>query len=115
MPSVERSVVIPASKDDVWEAITNPADLSAWFGADVDIELRPGGAADFQTDDGTHRRGLVEEVDEGRRLAFRWWPLGTADVTRVQITLDDGPDGTEVTVVETVASAARSGLALACA
>ncbi|MDQ1397620.1 MAG: hypothetical protein QOG64_2879, partial [Acidimicrobiaceae bacterium] len=74
MGTVTREVVLPAGVDEVWEAITDPRRLAEWFGADVDLDLWPGGNAEFRGDDGEVRRGVVEEVEPCRRLAYRWWP-----------------------------------------
>jgi uncharacterized protein YndB with AHSA1/START domain len=103
LQNVERSVELPATPDVVWEAVTASEQLSAWFGAEVDLELRPGGPARFRGHDGAHRHGLVEEVDLGHRLTFRWWPLGAAgsDATRVNLTVEPAPGGgTILTIVE---------------
>jgi uncharacterized protein YndB with AHSA1/START domain len=42
----------------------------------------------------------VDEVEAGRRLAWRWWAEGDAASSRVEITLVPGDAGTEVRVVE---------------
>jgi uncharacterized protein YndB with AHSA1/START domain len=114
MDQIEREIVIPAPPGDVWPALTSPAEISEWFGADADLDLRPGGRGAFRWPDGTERGVVVEEVDAGRRLAFRWLPFqrtGDGEVvaipsTRVEITLDPVPDGTRVRVVEQRAFAA---------
>jgi uncharacterized protein YndB with AHSA1/START domain len=100
---VERRIELAAPPAAVWEAVTDSRQLSAWFGADVDLELRAGGPARFRGHDGSHRHGLVEEVDEGRRLVFRWWPLGRAadGATRVEITIEPVGAGTVLAIVET--------------
>jgi uncharacterized protein YndB with AHSA1/START domain len=43
---------------------------------------------------------VVDEVDAGRRLAWRWWTDGDAASSRVEITLVPSDGGTEVRVVE---------------
>ena len=53
--------------------------------------------------DGTDRALVVEEVDEGRRLTWRWWLEGDdpdQTASRVEITLVPTADGTLVRVVE---------------
>src|SRR6266571_1990617 len=35
---VRREIFLPASRVEVWEALTDPARLSAWFGAEVSLE-----------------------------------------------------------------------------
>ena len=108
MTTVEREITIPASPGDVWPAVTHSDELSTWFGADVELDARPGGRGVFRWPDGTERQAVVEDVEAGRRLSFRWLPFQrtpegeavTVPSTRVEITLDAVPEGTRVRVVE---------------
>jgi uncharacterized protein YndB with AHSA1/START domain len=106
---VERSLVLPTSREELWAALTQPEHLSAWFGATV-IELEPwaGGRVVFRDRDGTIRRGLVRDVDAPRRFAFRWLPItegpgGFSDPvpgTSVEFVLEAETGGTRLTVRE---------------
>jgi uncharacterized protein YndB with AHSA1/START domain len=105
---IRREVVISASPETVWEALTDTGELAAWFGADADLDVRPGGPVRFRWADGTERRGLVIDVDAPRRLAFRWRELRrspggltVADASVVVFTLEPEDDATRVTVTET--------------
>jgi len=108
MDPIEREVTLPATPREVWPALTEPRELSAWFGAAVDLDVRPGGRGVFRWPDGTERPAVVEAVEPERRLCFRWLPFqrtaagGTTALpaTRVEITLDAVPEGTRVRVVE---------------
>src|SRR6266581_2292425 len=72
---VEKRVVFPVGRREVWAALTRPDELSSWFGIDVvSLELRPAGRIVFRGADGASRRALVEIVDEPARFAFRWLP-----------------------------------------
>ena len=105
---VEREVVVPAAVGEVWPAVTRGEEMSAWFGADVELDARPGGRGTMRWADGTERHVLVEDVEPERRLAFRWLPFqrtaeGNVQVvpsSRVEITLSPAPGGTRVRVVE---------------
>jgi uncharacterized protein YndB with AHSA1/START domain len=99
---LERQVVIPASPDQLWDALTDPESVSAWFGAQVDWDVQPGGAARFLDDDGTFRRGVIDAVMPGRHLSFRWWRDGDPDNGASQVTyqLEPDGDGTRLTVIE---------------
>ena len=104
---ITREVTVAAAPDVVWNALTEPGELAAWFGAEAEIDLRVGGAIRFRWSDGTERRGLVVDVDPPRRLAFRWRELRTsasglavADATVVAFTLETEDDGTRITVTE---------------
>ena len=124
---VERVVTLPFTRAEVWAALTEPEQLSSWLGLAIDIELRPGGRVVVTGAAGERRLGLVENVEEPTRLAFRWWPdprdTATAGVvdpgrTRVEFELDEVGDGTRLRVAESQAggpraSAERAGLAKA--
>jgi uncharacterized protein YndB with AHSA1/START domain len=100
-PAVEREIVLPATPERVWSSLTEGSELSLWFGAQVEFELRPGGPATFQWPDGRSREATVEEIDPPRRLAFRWAPFERTrsgarviPATRVEFTLEPGWEGT---------------------
>lgn len=104
---IERSLVLPVGREEAWAALSMPDRLSRWFAPCLELELRPGGRATF-VDDGEVRRALVEEVEPGRRLAFRWlpaprlapWQARAEPRTRVELTLQEEAGGTRLTVVE---------------
>ena len=93
---IRREIVLPAPREEVWEALTDPERLADWFANDVDLDLRPGGGASFRWSNGEERTATVTEVELERRLAFEW-----DDEGEVEFTLDDDLDGTRLTVVET--------------
>ena len=106
-PIITREVTVAAPAAAVWDALTDPAELAAWFGADAEVDLRVGGAIRFRWPDGSERRGLVIDLDPPRRIAFRWRELragaaglAAADVTVVAFTLEADDAGTRVTVTE---------------
>lgn len=118
---VVRSVDLPADADEVWRALTDVERVRDWFGAEVAWDLRPGGDVVVGPgDDGSPARlGQVDEVDRGRRLAFRWWPTEGADrhgATAVTYELVPLDEGTRLVVTEApVASSAGRGRASASA
>ena len=77
MDRAESEVLVPASPEETWEAITDPDQLGEWLAEDAEVELRPGGDLRIGLDDG-ERSGFVEEVDEPRRLVFWWAPTRTS-------------------------------------
>ena len=91
-----KEIVLPAPREEVWEAPTDPERLEDWFANDVDLDLRPGGGASFRWANGEERHATVTDVDPERRLAFDW----EDDEGSVEFTLDDDVDGTRLTVVE---------------
>jgi uncharacterized protein YndB with AHSA1/START domain len=76
-------VSIDAPSIDVWEALVDPVTLSAWFGAEAELEPREGTPVRFRFPDGRERRGLVQDVVPGRRLTWRWRELRGAGLRLV--------------------------------
>jgi uncharacterized protein YndB with AHSA1/START domain len=58
----------------VWQAVTEPSEIKAWFPAEVTVELEPGGAMTFTFPDGVMPPGSgeVTEHDPPRVFAFTW-------------------------------------------
>lgn len=99
MRAVERSTDVPADAADVWFAVVS----GDWLGDEADLDARVGGEGVVR--DGGHlRHVVVEAVDPGRRLVYRWWPLtpdGVGAASRVDIGLEPAGAATRVIVVET--------------
>lgn len=93
---IERELTLPATSEEVWEAVTR----DGWLADEVDLTLEPGGDARFACGDSV-KTGWVEDVREPERLAF-WWAADGEPATRVELTLEpDGDDATTLKVVET--------------
>ncbi len=92
---VERELVLPATREDVWEAVTG----DGWLADEVMLELLPGGEARFSSGSEI-KTGWVEEAIAPSRLAF-WWANDGDPATRVELTLErDGEAATRLRVVE---------------
>ena len=96
MPAVRREVVLPVDPDRAWELITDPAELEGWLAEEVELDPEEGGTVRVEWEDGDSREGIVQEVEEGRRLVFVWGE----EPSRVSWTLDPVPGGTRFVVVE---------------
>ena len=94
---VRREVVLPASREEVWSALTEADRLSEWFANDVELDVRPGGEGVFRWGDGDERRAVVERVEPERAFEFTW---DDGEPSHVAFTLEDVPDGTLLTVTE---------------
>ena len=92
---IRKEIVLPAPREEVWEALTDPERLEDWFANDVELDRRPGGGASFRWSNGEERHATVIDVEYERRLAFEW-----DDEGEVAFTLDDDVDGTRLTVEE---------------
>jgi uncharacterized protein YndB with AHSA1/START domain len=93
---IQKEIVLPAPREEVWEALTDPERLEDWFANDVELDLRPGGGASFRWANGEERRAILTDVEPERRLAFDW----EGDEGSVEFRLDDAVEGTRLTVVE---------------
>ena len=117
---ISREITIAAPAEAVWAALTDAAELSSWFGAEADVDLRPGGAVHFRWAGGVERRGLVIDHDPPHRFAFRWRELRStasgltvSDATVVEFVLVEEDGTTRVTVTESPGIATDLPLAMA--
>ena len=94
MPTIERDVVLPVTRERAWELITEPAELEEWLAEDVDFEAEEGAPLRVTFADGGEREGVVEAVEPEERVVFSWGD------SRVEWRLDEVPGGTRFTVVE---------------
>ena len=95
MATATRTVILCGDVEQVWSGVV----AGDWLGDGARLDLLRG--ADGWVRDGDDLRHLVvEDVDEHRRLVFRWWPLsadGVGTASRVELDLDPGDDdGTTV-------------------
>ncbi len=109
--AVRRTILIAASVEKVWAAVTEPEHISRWFGR-VELDTRRVGAAGAITWPGEQPIPLrIEAIDEPRMIAYRWNnddaldgpPVAFDESTSTvfTFTLVAVAHGTELTVVET--------------
>jgi uncharacterized protein YndB with AHSA1/START domain len=101
---IERTVQIAQPPEKVWAALTTSEGLSAWFGDEAAIDLRPGGSARMRWASGTTVQMRVERVEEPTVFGFTWQIYGLPEDdprrTYVEFTLEPAGTGTRLTVVE---------------
>jgi uncharacterized protein YndB with AHSA1/START domain len=106
---VTKELVLPAPPEEVWEELTDPERLEEWFATEVELDLEEG-EGHFRWENGEERHAVVEEVEEGRRLGYRWTDE-EGNESHVGIELEEADGGTRVVVTET-APVAEWGTAL---
>ena len=103
---IERTVELAHPPAKVWAALTTAEGLAAWFGnKGASIDLRPGGRAELQFENGFHQNIRVERIEEPSVFGFTWQIYGLPEDdqrrTYVEFTLEPTGSGTRLTVVET--------------
>jgi uncharacterized protein YndB with AHSA1/START domain len=99
---IERQMTLPAAREEVWAAITEPEQISKWFGTETELDLRAGGEGVFRWDE-TEVPVTVEEVSPPSRFSYRWEPSQTPSGgprTLVEFELEEIPGGTRLSLVE---------------
>jgi uncharacterized protein YndB with AHSA1/START domain len=80
--SVRREILIEASPEEVWSALSSEEGREDWLGADPEREIH------------------VEPVEQPGRLVW-WWQHGEEQATRVEFLVVAAPAGARVIVTET--------------
>ncbi|HEX5438317.1 MAG TPA: SRPBCC domain-containing protein [Gemmatimonadaceae bacterium] len=118
---VRATVDVAAPPEQVFDALTNPRELTEWWGSedsyrthDWQVDPRAGGAWSARTTDAEGAEGMIQGefrvVDPPRLIECSWhasWDDGAPTILRYELTpvvVDDLP-GTRVTVTHTRLSA----------
>jgi len=96
-----------ADPSTVWRVLTEPKSMGEWLGGPVEFTLEPGAEGTLGDDDADIDRDsgdvatvlVVEEVDDERRLVFRW-ASATEAPTVVELDLRPVGGRTRLTIVE---------------
>jgi uncharacterized protein YndB with AHSA1/START domain len=75
--AIEKDILIDASAESVYRAISEPGQLGQWFSLSADLDPRAGGEGvltfrDRGSDEPLRVRVLVEAAEPPTRFAFRW-------------------------------------------
>ena len=109
---IERMVVVRAPRSRVWRALTDPAEFGAWFGVKVEGAFAPGarvrGAIIHPGYEHLTWEITIERMEPERLFSWRWHPYAVEPgvdysdetPTLVVFELQDVPEGTRLTVVE---------------
>jgi uncharacterized protein YndB with AHSA1/START domain len=100
--AIQREILIPRAREQVWRAITESATLAEWMFPN-DFEPRVGHHFTFRVPpnpkmgfDGLVVRCEVLECEPPSRLAFSWSAGGPVENTRVSFRLEPDGEGTRV-------------------
>jgi uncharacterized protein YndB with AHSA1/START domain len=96
--TIERTIQLKSAVDRVWKAITDPMELSRWFGDATELDLRPGGDGAFSWENHGRYAVRVEEVSAPNRIVWSWVhepdvAFEDAPSTRVEWNLSAREDG----------------------
>jgi len=118
---IEKQVVLRATLDRVWRAISDSGEFGRWFGVRFDGPFVAGASVSAtitptsvdaevarlqEPHAGNRGTWHIVAVEPQRRFAYRWHPFAMdADVedepmTLVELTLAETPDGVLLTIVE---------------
>ena len=110
---IERSILIKAPRSRVWQALANAEEFGGWFGVALQgHSFAPGQrvTAPITIDGFRHVMFdvVVERMEPEKLLSYRWHPYAVdpgidyskEERTLVTFTLQDAPEGTLLTVVE---------------
>jgi uncharacterized protein YndB with AHSA1/START domain len=123
---IEKQVVLRASLDQVWRAISDAEEFGQWFGVRFDGPFIAGGTvtaaivpttvdADVAKRQEAHAGAKsvwqIVAIEPRRRFAYRWhpfaidpdlddWEYDREPTTLVEFTLSETPDGVRLTIVE---------------
>ena len=99
--SIELSVILPATPQQVYEAWLSSQEHSAFTGDEATVDPTIGGK--FTAHDG-YIEGVTLELDPFQRIVQSWrttdFPAGAAD-SRLEVTLEEASSGTRLTLLHT--------------
>jgi uncharacterized protein YndB with AHSA1/START domain len=108
---IEKTTLLRAPRSKVWRALTDPAQFSQWFGAELKGPFVPGarirGPVTHPSYEHLTMDITIERVEPERIFSWRWHPGGDPDIdpsepmTLVVFELEETPEGTRLTVRET--------------
>lgn len=119
---IEKKILLRASRERVWRAVSDSTEFGRWFGARFDgpfvagrslrgrvvpTEMDAEVAEQQKPYDGMEFEVRVEQIEPMRRLAFRWHPyavdvkdFATEPTTLVTFELAEAPGGILLSIVE---------------
>lgn len=109
---IEKVLELRAPRARVWRAIATAEEFGAWFRVRLDREFAEGatvrGRLAIPGYEHVELELRIERIEPERRFAYRWHPAAVEagrdysaePMTLVEFTLEETPDGTRLTIVE---------------
>jgi uncharacterized protein YndB with AHSA1/START domain len=109
---IEKQIVLRAARSRVWRALTDAEEFGAWFGFRLARPFAPGARVHGRvTTPGYENLSFemsIERMEPERLFSWRWHPAAidpaqdysSEPTTLVEIELEEVPEGTRLTVVE---------------
>lgn len=103
---IKKTIIIDASPDVVFNALTDEKELTNWFPDQAKLEPRVGGSMQFKFfEEGkeNHRvEGKVLELVQGRRISYSWANLSDSNFPKTVVTWTIEPAAGNKTLVTLV-------------
>ena len=109
---IQKEVLLQASRSRVWRALTDATEFGQWFRVRLEGRFQPGkplaGQVTYPGYEHLRFEIAVERMDAEHLFSFRWHPAAVdpqvdyskEPTTLVEFRLDDAPEGTRLSVVE---------------
>jgi uncharacterized protein YndB with AHSA1/START domain len=109
---IEKKTVLRAPKARVWNAIADAREFGTWFQVQIEGQFSPGahvrGAMTYPGYEGSSWEIVVDRIEPQDLFSFYWHPYAIEpgvdysqeQSTLVEFILEDAPDGTMLTIVE---------------
>jgi uncharacterized protein YndB with AHSA1/START domain len=109
---IEKKVVLRAPRARVWRALSDAKEFGRWFGVKLGAPFKEGATVRGQIThpgyDHLTMEVIVERIEPERYIAWRWHPYAIdpkkdysqEPTTLVEFRLEEVPEGTSLTIVE---------------
>ena len=110
---IEKHIILRAPRSRVWQAIANSGEFGEWFGLKIDGAFAAGarvvGRITIPKYEHLTLELVVEQMVPERLFSYRWHPYAvdpavdysSEPMTLVEFQLEEVPEGTKLTVIET--------------
>lgn len=113
---INHAILIRCDRGSVFKTLTSSEGWSAWFTSEASFDAREGGRIIWQWKEwgadrvSTGDHGQVIALEQDRQLIFSWHPDRPDYATRVELLLEEAPQGCVLRVRETGFEDSPSGL-----